>query len=100
MGTKNYELVDAYNADFFAYLKAFFGAHFDYNWIIHFPPSTSKFMEGFKVKNATDIEQERLKIESQKKKRRRPKLEGQASTQKEGDAAGNASPTENQGEAL
>lgn len=43
------------------------GAHFDYDWSIHFPPSTSKFMEDFKAKNAAKIEEERLKIKSQKK---------------------------------
>lgn len=98
--SKSDELTDAYNAGFFAYLKAFLGAHFDYDWSTHFPPSTSKFMEDFKAKNAAEIEEERLKIESQKKEEAEAQTgEGETSRQKGDVAAGGASPSGTQGEA-
>lgn len=67
LGAKYSKLGDSYNTDLFTYLKAFLGAYFNHDWGVHFPPSTIKFMINFNPKNVTEIEEERLRIDGQKK---------------------------------
>lgn len=99
-GDKDFELAEAYNKGYFTYLKALLGAHFDYDWSTHFPPSTITLMDDFKLKNVADIEEERLKIGSQKKEEAEAATGGgEALKQNEDNAAGTASPTLTQGEA-
>lgn len=49
---KNIELSQAFSASFAAYLENFLSADPDYNWSLHFAPSTPGFMVDFKAKHS------------------------------------------------
>lgn len=97
-GEKDVELSQAFSAGFAAYLENFLAGDPEYDWSVHFAPSTTGYMIDFKAKNAAAIAKARAGLESKIAKERETlanKQEvGGSEARRENNEADVTSPTE------